>query len=393
MQIENVGSAPQRSGWYHWVPAALIFFSNGAIYGTWAAQVPIIKANLGMSDADFGARLMAMGTGAVIAMIMSGWLLPRYGTSRLIKLGFAVFVGSMLALSTASSVYLFTIALLLFGASGGLMDVAMNAFAAECELRIGRPVMSSIHGMWNVGGLAGAGLAGLLLSYLGGPVQATLAAAILVLLMLLVRSRLSLSASQPRESASRVLQRGKYVLAMGVLAILCFSAEGSVRDWSSLYLHDEIHLPLSLAAWGYAVFSALMAAGRLIGDQGRRRWGDSAMIVASGLVSAVGFYLATASSNTMMIFISFALIGAGLSNIVPTLVSAAGRLPNSRGSITVVVAMGYSGYLASPPLLGLIVSATSLGVMFQSIGAACLLIACQSARNRGSDSILMKLDG
>src|SRR5262249_45406988 len=151
-----------------WLPPALTFFINGAIYGVWATQVPMAKARLAVDEATFGQFLLFTGLGAILAMAASGRLIQIFGAVRLITVSLAVFLLSMLALAILGGHAVFAVALVLFGGSGGMMDVAMNAVAAETELHIGRPVMSSIHGMWSIGGLASAGLGSLLLPWLGG---------------------------------------------------------------------------------------------------------------------------------------------------------------------------------------------------------------------------------
>ena len=358
-----------------WSPSAVCFFVNGAIYGTWATQVPIAKERLAVSDAHFGLLLLAMGVGAISAMIASGSLIPRYGTARLITYGLAAFLLSAIGLAIAGTPVSFACALFAFGASGGMMDVAMNANAAEAESQIGRPVMSSIHGMWSIGGVVSSALGGAMLSVMPGPWQAATICAALLVLFLAVRSRLS----SVRLSRKGEPIRGRRTLGMvwliGGLAGLCFSAEGSVRDWSSLYFSRELVAPLSVAGWGYSAFSALMAAGRFGGDWIRSHIGERMLVTACGTVAGVGFVLTAVTSDYPIAIAGFSLVGIGLANIVPIFISVAGRSINSAASISIVVAMGYSGFLISPPILGAVAGLTSLATMFLLVGAMSMLIA------------------
>ena len=333
------------------------------------------KARLAVDEAAFGQFLLFMGLGAILAMAASGRLIQIFSAVRLITVSFAVFLLSMLALTVLSGHAVFAVALVLFGGSGGMMDVAMNAVAAETELRIGRPVMSSIHGMWSIGGLASAGLGSLLLPWLGGVGEAIFAGTFLLLLFLWVWPRLAESAKPSRHAERPRARVPGYVWAVALLAFLSFSTEDSVRDWSALYLRTTLAAPLAYAAWGFAAFSACMGSCRFAGDWIRHHASDRKIVLAGGVLAAVGFSIAGAMPSYPLAIVGFALAGIGLSNIVPILVSAAGRAPSPAAAVSIVVTLGYSGYLVSPPALGAIAGYTSLARMFLVVAAVALFIA------------------
>ena len=162
----------------------MMFFLNGLAFGGWAAQVPRATQRLQMDESTLGLILLGMGVGAVAAMAFSGRMIARYGAGLLIQLSLVVFLASYVVLSTAPTMELFAVAVLLFGASGGLMDVAMNAYASDVEAHMDWRVMASFHGMWSVGGLVGAAATSYLLGALVRPTQAlALSAAITVLFL------------------------------------------------------------------------------------------------------------------------------------------------------------------------------------------------------------------
>jgi MFS family permease len=337
--------------------------------------VPLAKARLGVDEAAFGQLLLFMGLGAISAMAVSSRLIALVGTGRLIAAGYAVLVISLLALVFLDASITFAAALLLFGASGGMMDVAMNAFAAETEARIGRPVMSSIHGMWSVGGLAGASLGSALFIFLPGPGQAIVISFILSLLFLFVWPRIAVAGPAPAHSTDKTWHVAGWVWVVAMLACLCFSIEGSVRDWSAIYLGTALAAPQAKAAWGFAAYSACMGGARFAGDWIRRRAEEGTIVLACGVLAAAGFALAASSAAYPAAIVGFALAGIGLSNIVPIFISVAGRSPNPAASIAVVVTAGYAGLLASPPALGALAGWASLAAMFLAVGCVALLIA------------------
>jgi MFS family permease len=364
-----------RLAYRYWLPTATTFLVNGAAFGGWAALVPHATQRLQVDEGTFGLMLLAMGIGSVVAMAFSGRLISKYGAGPLIRLSFAVFLASYIILSTSSVWAVFVIGLLLFGAAGGLMDVAMNAYAADVEMHMNWRVMASFHGMWSVGGLAGAGAASILLAYVPDLAQALLLIAGLALLFLVCQHNLTPLLHRSAEKSGRRWAIGHIALVLGILAALSFSAEGSVRDWSSLFLTKEVAAGIERAGWGYAAFSATMALCRLSGDWMRVRFGERRVVLISGLVAVIGFVLAVAFANYLLAVIGFALVGLGLSNIVPILISAAGRTGAPGSTIAFVVSFGYAGYLASPPVLGFIASQTSLAIMFAVVAASCLAIS------------------
>lgn len=332
------------------------------------------KARLAVGEAAFGQFLLFMGLGAILAMAASGRLIQIFGAVRLITVSFAVFLLSMLALAVLGGHAVFAVALVLFGGSGGMMDVAMNAVAADTEQRIGRPVMSSIHGMWSIGGLASAGLGSLLLPWLGGVGEAIVAAIAFFLLFLWVWPHLAGSAKASRHAERPRARVPGYVWAVALLAFLSFSTEDSVRDWSALYFRTALAAPLAHAAWGFAAFSACMGTCRFAGDWIRHHASDRMIVLAGGILAAIGFSAAGAAQNYIVAILGFALAGIGLSNIVPIFVSAAGRSPSPAAAVSIVVTLGYSGFLVSPPALGAIAGYASLASMYLVVGAVALFI-------------------
>jgi len=353
----------------------MAFFVNGAAFGGWAAQVPRATARLHVDESAFGWMLLSMGIGAVLAMAFSGRLISKYGAGPLIRLSFVVFLAAYIVLSTASAWPLFAAGLLLFGAAGGLMDVAMNAYAADVEMHMDWRVMASFHGMWSVGGLAGAAVVSAMLAVVSDLTQAVALTACLSMLFLACQHNLVPLQHRSAEKAAGRLAIGRLTIILGLLAALCFSAEGAVRDWSSLFLTNEVQTSIERAGWGYAAFSATMALCRLSGDWMRLQFGERRVVVISGLVALAGFSMAVLFASYPLAVAGFALVGLGLSNTVPILISAAGRTGTPGSSIAFVVSFGYAGYLASPPVLGFIASRTSLATMFLIIAASCIAIS------------------
>lgn len=360
------------------------FFLNGTVFGVWATQIPLLKNRLDLSPAVLGAALLCLAVGALTAMIASGPLLGRIGSAPVTRVTALLFAGLLPLPALVPDVVTLCIVLALFGASGGTMDVAMNAQGALVERRLGRPIMSSLHGMWSLGGLAGAGLGGLLLPLMPAAAQAALVSAGLLVPFLLLQGRFL--ADRNAGGGGLVLPDRKTLL-LGLLAALSFMSEGAILDWSAIHLRDDLSAPASVAGMGFGVFSAAMAAGRFSGDRLRHRFGGATLMRGGGLLAAAGLGFvvaggAVADGTPLLAMAGFGLTGIGLSNMVPVLFSTAGAVETGHPdhAVAAVSTMGYAGVLTGPPLVGFIAQGTSLATAFALIALLVLGMAAAATR-------------
>ncbi|CAM5767709.1 MFS transporter [Labrys miyagiensis] len=365
------------TGWPVWHPTAAIFFVNGALYGVWATQIPLAQIRLGLDPIVLSTALLMLGAGAVIAMTGSGWIIQRLGTAALIRMSGLIFCALMPLIPLAPDAPLLCAIVFFFGASGGCMDVAMNADAARVEKEAARPYMSSFHGMWSLGGFVGAGLATLLLKWTDGSVQALVMATFLFIIFAwgqrgLGAGGVTVTAGGHRSGS---LRPAYLAILIGLMAALTFSGEGVVLDWAAIFLREHIGADPALANVGYQAFAGSMATMRFFGDAIRRHI-DGVTLVRWGCVLAfVGLLLGPLSGNAYIGILGYALTGIGFSNVVPVLFSAAGAMPRPEVQIAAVSTMGYAGLLAAPPLLGVVAHATSLAGIFYVAAAATIIIA------------------
>src|SRR4051794_21015255 len=134
-----------------------VFAINGAMMGTWVAHIPWLQDHLGISKTTLGLCLLCMAAGALVSMPLTGHILDGRSSASVTRVATLIFCLMLpLPLLASSPVTLGGI-LFVFGASGGAMDVAMNAHGVAVERELGRPIMSSLHGGWSVGGFLSAG--------------------------------------------------------------------------------------------------------------------------------------------------------------------------------------------------------------------------------------------
>jgi predicted MFS family arabinose efflux permease len=347
-----------------------VFFLNGAMIGTWVGQIPFVQERLDVSKGTIGLALLCMAMGAMIAMPLTGQVLDRRSSASVTRVAALLYLPLLALPVFAPSPVLLGLALVLFGAANGAMDVSMNAHGVAVERTLGRPIMSSLHAGWSFGGLAGSGGVALAVALgLEPRVEGVIASALLWLAAIAITARLG-SASAHSEHGSRgfaLPSRG--VLLIGALCFLVMVTEGAMGDWSGIYLKHELGASGSAAATGFAGFSLGMALARLAGDGLARRWGSGRLLSAGMGLVTVALGVTLIIGDPAIAVVGFALIGIGIANAVPLLFSAAGRVPPSGPSLAAVFTVGYTGFIVGPPLIGVLADATSLAT---ALGLLCV---------------------
>ncbi len=354
------------------------FFINGAVFASWVPHIPEVKLRLGLSDGALGVALLAVALGAIVAMPLSGWLSSRWGSRRVTRLAAAGFCFVLPWPLYAPNLPVLFSVLLLFGFFNSGMDVAMNAQGLSVERRWGKPILSSFHGLWSVGGLAGAGTAAGLIALGVGSRTHLLLFAALFLLAVQAAGQFLLPAQEDAANREPVFVKPIRALAgLGILALFALVGEGAMADWTAVYLRTVLETDAGTAALGFAAFSLTMAAGRFAGDWLVERVGPRPVLRTGGMLVAVGLACGLAVSNPWAAIAGFGCVGLGLSNSVPILFSAAGRTPGVGPGLGIasVATMGYLGFLAGPPVIGFAADLVGLRWALGLVAAYGLLIA------------------
>lgn len=233
----------------------------------------------------------------------------------------------------------------------------MNAHGVEVERAYGRPVMSSFHGMFSIGGLIGAGIGGLF-AWLDLSAAATLTAVGIPLALASLYARRHLLPATPPPTTHTIAPRRvpwtNWIILMGIVAFAGLVGEGAANDWTAVYLFQNLGAPQAVAAAGFAVFSTAMTIGRFAGDRLAQRFGPVRLVRYSGLIAALGLGSALLIGQIPVAFAGFALFGLGLATIVPQVFSAAGNHDPARAgqAIAQVATVGYAGLVAGPAIIG-----------------------------------------
>ncbi|WP_190081517.1 MFS transporter [Streptomyces longisporoflavus] len=366
--------------------ALTVFFAlDGFIFAGWVVRIPAIKEQTGASASDLGLALLGVSAGAVITMTLTGRLCRRFGSHPV-----TVACGVLLPLSVAlppltHSALALGLVLLVFGAAYGGINVAMNSAAVDLVAALRRPIMPGFHAAFSLGGMAGAGLGGLIAGSLS-PTRHLLGLTVLGLLVTAVAGRALLRLEAPVPPADRTDTDGaperldgrtrRLVIVFGLIALCTAFGEGALADWGALHLEQDLAAHPGVAAAGYSCFALAMTIGRLSGTTLLERLGQTPILVAGGTTAAAGMLLGALAPTVWLALIGFAVTGLGLANIFPVAVERAGAMAGPDGVATAST-LGYGGMLLGPPAIGFMADWFTLPIALTSVavlaGVAALI--------------------
>jgi MFS family permease len=345
--------------------------------GAWAASIPLLQARLHLSDGALSLVLLGFAAGAVLSMPITGMLAPRLGVARATRFATLAFALAMPGPGLAPDWPILSAAAFVLGLTSGALDVSMNGLASGIETRWGAPIMSSFHAAFSVGGLGGAALGAAMAAHSSSFISAmSLVAIFNVGAAVLVWSALRDPEAAPQTVAPAFAWPDRTALWLCGCVALGLLCEGAIGNWSAVYLANDLAAPPSIAAAGYAAFSAAMVAGRLGGDRFVARFGQARTVRYGGVASAVGMAVALIAPQPVTGAIGFGLVGLGLSNVVPIVFSAAARAGSSPAAgVAMAASAGYSGLLLGPVLIGALATIFGLKVSLWLVAGCAGVIA------------------
>jgi MFS family permease len=343
--------------------------------------VPAIQEQLELSPGELGVALFGAPAGLLVAQPLAGALAVRHGSRPLVAAA-PMYVIAVVLPALAVDLVTLLLAVLVVGAANGVLDIAMNTQGVAVERALGKRLFSSLHAAFSFGALAGAGSAAAVAAAGIDPlphlaVDAVVSAGLAVLLARgLVRD-------EGRPGGPRFARPSRRLAALGVIAFIALMAEGSVFDWSGVYLADEAGAAAGLAPLGLTAFSLTMGIGRLVGDGIAERIGAAGAASGGALIAALGLGLALARPTPAAAIAGFAVMGAGLSVVFPLTLRAAGIHGEGAGAaLAAVSTVGYLGFLAGPPLIGVLADLSSLRAALSLVCGLCLVAAFAARRGR-----------
>ena len=358
------------------------FAGAGFAFASWAARIPQVRDRLALSPSELGLVLLSVAAGSLVALVLSGSIVARFGSRRTVAAMALLLCAGLLAVAfgyLAGTVPV-VVGLFVLGFGNGAWDVAMNVQGAIVERRLGRSVMSRFHAGFSLGTVGGA-LAGAAMVALRVPVTAHLAAvAVVVGLGVAVSVRTFLpdapeTPAVPAEGPPRgvlAAWREPRTLLIGVFVLAFAFAEGTGNDWISVAVIDGYGAPAAIGTLTFAAFLTAMTAGRWFGPGILDRYGRVPVVRTLGAVAVAGLLLFVFGGSVPVAFAGALLWGLGTSLGFPVGMSAAADEPRlAAGRVSVVASIGYCAFLGGPPLVGFL--GDREGVLRATVVVAVLL--------------------
>ncbi len=356
----------------------LVFAMNGIAFATWASRIPDVKAALGLSAGQLGLTLLCLSAGSLVGLPASGWLSSRLGGAGSVRLGLGTLLIGLIVISVGvdglGSRWALAAGLFAVGLGVGIWDVGMNLEGANVERLLGRAIMPWFHAAFS-GGTVVAALFGALMSRLDVPVAAHLIPIGVMIVVagawgvrdFLPRGRqidgdaevspaAESPAAQGESSAGTigVLQawREPRTLLIGVMTFVAAFTEGTANDWLSVSFVEGYHLEPWAGVLAMAVFLSFMTLGRILGTGLLDRYGRVPVLRVAFVTAGAGSLLVVFGGSALA-YLGAAIWGIGISLGFPVGMSAAADDPlRAAARISVVATIGYTAFIAGPPLLG-----------------------------------------
>ncbi len=385
---EFIRFAPARA-------TGIIFALCGLIFGTWASFIPYVKEKFILDEAELGLLLLGLPVGNLIANPISVFIISRWGAVRT-SLVSIVLMGVMFMLPViVPSVSLVAFGLILAGASFAFTNVAMNTCASDLEKESGVRLMSASHGMWSLGAMAGALLSGfgvVAFNWLAGKwidahlFYVSMIAVLTLLVTIVIRGDLQQihedweKNKQPPGSGLSMFKPNRLLWILISISLCTFLAEGTMADWSAVYLREITAAPETIIGWGFGLYAFFMAGGRFLGDSLIAKHGHMKVLMTGGVLVTTGLIIIILSMNPWISLPGFMLTGLGVSVASPILFAAAARVPGlpPGAGLATMNTFGMAAFLVGPVLIGFIAKALDLRIAFMFVAASSLIWVIQT---------------
>jgi MFS family permease len=339
------------------------FALGAAMCAVWIVRIPALVDKLHLDPSKVGIVVLFWGAGALLTMQLTRRLLVRFGTRRALRIFGPASTVTLALIGFANTYAWLLVGAAVFGMAFGVLDIAMNTQAAAIERAYGRHLMNGMHAGWSIGAIIG-GIAGALTAAMHVSFSATVIGAAVVVTPIAIALGPSYLAER-EEAHDAPVPKGRLPLVVYLAAAIGFAAfmvEGSVADWSGLYLHDHLASTEAVAALGYPAFEVGALIGRLTGDRVRTSLGTRNLLSAAGTATIAAFAIVLAAAGWWVGIVGFFLVGLAVATVVPLAFSIAGDILPARAaaSIALTGTFGYTGLLLGPVAIGLLASATSL---------------------------------
>jgi len=343
----------------------VVFAVNGFAVASWMSRIPDIKQTLHLTPGTLSLLLLAVSAGSLIGLPLAGRLAHRYGALSTVRLGLALAMPgealAAIAVQFGASPWWVVPGLLLVGLGNGVWDVSQNLEGTRIETALNKAIMPWFHAAFS-GGTVLAALIGAALTALKVPIVIHIGFVVVLTVAAVLWGTGQFLPTQGDEAGedgvAKPVVRSAWLeprtLLIGVIVLSAAFAEGTANDWMAVAFVDGHQLSNAMGVVAFAVFLVFMTAGRILGTGLLDRYGRVTVLRVLFGMAIVGCLLVV-FGPTWVAFIGAAIWGVGASLGFPVGMSAAADDPaRAPMRLSVVATIGYTAFLAGPPLLGLL---------------------------------------
>ncbi|MGC0421276.1 MFS transporter [Embleya sp. AB8] len=346
------------------------FLIQGASFALLVTRIPAIQRRYDLGDGTLTAILSVVPIVAGVGSVLAGALARRHGSRLVLRVAQPIVCAILIGVGTGDRLWQLAVVLLVFGLSLGAVDATMNMQGVAIQARAGRNIMLGFHASYSLGGLAGAGVAGLCAWGEVGLGRMYAGAAVLTVPALLVIGPGYLRADPEPAATAADFDRPRRALPWRPLIPLClvmtfaYIGDSTVANWSAVYLEKVLDSSEAFAVVPYIAYMITTLIGRSVGDLGVRRWGMVDVVRGGAVVAAAGFAVVLAAPHAAVGLLGFVILGVGLCVLVPQTFVAGGRQSprDADAAVARLNIFNYVGFLVGTPLVGGIAGVSSFRV-------------------------------
>ncbi|MBE9462987.1 MFS transporter [Dyadobacter subterraneus] len=376
--------APSQSKKYLRMAVAAFFFVQGLSFAAWASRIPDIKNMLHLTEGGLGTVLLALPLGLMASLPISGWMVTKYGSKKMVLFGAILYAITLTFIGFATRTEQLVIVLFSFGLWGNLCNIAVNTQAVAVEQVYGKSIMASFHGLWSLAGFVSAMIGTFFISINIPPQIHFMVIAVIAFAIIFTAYKHTMPDSEKNrdEEQPMFVKPDRDLLMLGLIGFCAMVCEGAMFDWSGVYFMEVVKVPAAMKTMGYVAFMGTMTGGRFAGDWLANKIGRKKMLQISGLLMASGMGIAVLLPYMATATFGLLLVGFGVSSVVPLVYSAAGRSTTmSAGmALAAVSSISFIGFLIGPPLIGIIAQVADLRFSFAVVALLAFCTTLLSSR-------------
>lgn len=345
----------------------------GFLFGTWAVMIPFVKEKFELNDATLGLVLLSMPLGAMIFNPFAALIIQKIGV-KLATIFSMFFLSFAYLIPVSTDIFAFLpLGLILAGIGITSLNISVNTLATAYQNQFQLSIMSTSHGMFSVGLMLGSLLGSLALGYGILPHNYMYFICLIMILVSLISiQKINVIPIEVSNMDSNSDQKFNFFIPRGTLLImiaisLCVNVtEGSMPDWTSIYMKETVLSSPYFYGWGLSGYSFFMAFGRFLGDGLIPKYGENNILKYGALCTFFGIGIAIVFPFTLSSIIGFSLVGLGVSCCSPILYSSASRVPDlpQGAGLALMNTFAMGGFLFGPVIIGFVSKLTNLSIAF-----------------------------